>query len=205
MVGREDFCFAQEELFLVPAEELSERGLSPDFARVLAARGRASEAWLERFDRAFELYWRRARELSARDPRHWLPPRAQNVCVARDPARSRPFYQPLGRASCTVDQAAFEPRTSSLEFATYQFFHVERLALLRQIVPALLHDLSYWLPRTRAEVEDFKGGCRRSGSGAERGWRALAEAMDWIPHCGDAALKPLEKSEGERATAIPGT
>lgn len=202
MHGLEDFCFAQEELFLVPAEELSEQGLSPSFARRLLERGLVAEPWLERFERAFRLYWQRAGELASRAPRHWLPPRAQNVCVAREPARARPFYQPLGRASCLVDQAAFEPQSSSLEFATYQFFHLERLALLRQIVPALLHDLSYWLVRTSAEREDFKAGCRRSD---ERGWRALARALEWIPSCAHAALKPPSPGTDERATELAGT
>src|SRR5262245_23870083 len=110
----DEFCFAHESLFLVPAEELSAEGISPGFAARLQERGVASPAWRQRFDEAFALYWKHAQELAQRAPRHWLPPRAQNLCVALDPLRVRPFFQPLGRASCLLEHGDFEPRTSSL-------------------------------------------------------------------------------------------
>ncbi len=200
-----DFCFAHEDLFLIPVEELAAQGIGPGFGSLMRERGAASPEWVERFDAAFRLYWQRARELSACAPRHWLPPRVQNVCVALDPVRVRPFFQPLARSSCLLDRADFDPRTSSLEFSTYQFFHAERMSLARQIVPALVHDLGYWLVRTREELEDFRAGCRRAGAGEAPGWRALARALEWIPDCFDEALKPPPPGSSQSLQEIPGT
>lgn len=205
MSDLEEFCLAHEGLFLVPGEELSAQGLNAGLARRLGERGLVSGAWLERFDQAFRLYWRRAQELARRSPRDWLPPRAPNVCVALDPQAVRPFFQPLGSSSCLVDHGDFEPSTSSLEFATYQFFHVERVNLVRQVVPALVHDLGYWLLRTREELEDFKAGCRRARGGEARDWRALARALDWIPSCHHVRLKPPSALAGRSSSAVPGT
>ncbi len=200
-----EFCFAHEDLFLIPAEELSAGGLSAPFAARLLERGTVTEPWLQRFDEAFALYWRRARELAALAPRSWLPPRAQNVCVALDPVRVRPFFQPLGRSSCLLDHGDFLPRTSSLEFATYQLFHVERQNLLQQVVPALLHDLGYWLVRSQAELDDFRAGCRRARDGQAQGWRALMRALEWIPRCFAEGLKPPPAALAEPTVTIPGT
>ncbi len=205
----EEFFLGHEDVFLIPIEELSPQGMSEGFAGLLRERGLASPEWIERFDAAFRLYWTRAQELSARAPRHWLPPRVQNVCVALDPVRVRPFFQPLGSSSCLLDRADFEPRTSSLEFSIYQFFHAERMGLARQIVPALVHGLGYWLARTREELEDFRAGCRRAGAGEASGWRALARALDWIPDCFHETLKPppqISSQVSSRSVGeIPGT
>lgn len=200
-----EFCFAHEHLFLVPAEELSPEGIRAPFAARLLECGSVTEPWLRRFDDAFALYWRRARELAALAPRFWLPPRAQNVCVALDPVRVRPFFQPLGRSSCLLEHGDFLPGTSSLEFATYQLFHVERQNLLQQVVPALLHDLGYWLVRSRAERDDFRAGCRRARDGQAQGWRALARALEWIPQCFHESLKPPPAAYEEPLVTIPGT
>jgi len=199
------FCFAHERLFLVPAEELSPAGIDAAFAARLLARGLVSPAWLQRFDAAFGSYWKRAQELAQRAPRSFLPPRAPNICVALDPVRVRPFFQPLGRASCLVDHGDFEPQTSSPEFATYQFFHAERLSLLQQVVPALVHDLGYWLVRTRAELDDFRAGCRRARGGEASGWRALSRALEWIPECFHENLKPPPAVLGQPLFPVPGT
>ena len=45
-----EFCFAHEDLFLVPAEELSPEGIRAPFAARLCERGVISEPWLRRFD-----------------------------------------------------------------------------------------------------------------------------------------------------------
>ncbi len=198
------FCFAHEDLFLIPVEELSGQGLDPGFASRLLDRGLASPAWLERFDRAFRLYWRRAQELSRASPKDWLPPRGLDVCVALGPLSVRPFFQPLGRSSCLLEHADFEPRTSSLEFATYQFFHAERMNLLQEVVPALVHDLGYWLVRTREELADFQAGCRRARGGEASGWRALAQALEWISCCHHPRLRPAPDTAGSGAP-LPGT
>ncbi len=200
-----EFCFAQEDVFLVPAEELSAAGMSKAFAALLCERRRVSPEWIERFERAFGLYWERALELAARAPRYWLPPRVPNVCVALDPIRVRPFFQPLGRSSWLVEVADFEPRSSSLEYSTYQFFYVERTGLLGQITPALAHDLSYWLLRTREELLDFGAGCRRARGGEAQGYRALAQALDWIPRAWHETLKPRPTGAREPHFPVEGT
>ncbi len=200
-----EFCCAHDSLFLVPIEELSASGISASYARHLCERRGISPEWIELFDRAFALYWTRALELAARDPRHWLPPRVQDVCVVLDPTRVRPFFQPLGRSSCLVDHGDFEPRTSSLEFAAYQFFLVERMALLGQVAPAVVHDLGYWLLRTREELADFEAGCRRARNGEAHGFRALAKAMEWIPRLHHETLRPPPRIASEPCTPLAGT
>jgi hypothetical protein len=175
---------------LIPLEELTPTGLSPLCGERLQTAGLVTPAWIERFDAAFALYQRRARDLSARAPRSFLPPRRANVCVAREAHRVRPFFQPLGAASWLVDHALFEPAASSLELAAYQFFLAERMGLARAIVPALRQDLGYFLALTPAERDDFRSGCRRAEAGRADGWRALGRALEWLPQAYHEELKP---------------
>jgi hypothetical protein len=191
-------------VFLIPAEELEPAGLRAPFRAELLASGLVSPDWLARFEAAFALYFRRARALAERAARHFLPPRAQNLCLVRDPRAVRPWFQPLGRASCLLDHAAFEPARGSLEFATYQFFHVERLGLARAIVPALVQDFGYWLALTQEERLDFAAGCRRAEEGRASGWRALARALEWIVEGAHETLKPTRLAH-EALVPIPGS
>ncbi|HEX6883877.1 MAG TPA: hypothetical protein VF530_10895 [Planctomycetota bacterium] len=190
-------------LFLVPLEELTPAGIAPAFAARLVAAELVSPAWIERFDAAFALHQRRARELAARAPRSFLPPRRANVCVARDPRRVRPFFQPLGAASWLVDQGLFEPAGGSLELAAYQFSLAERLGLARAVVPALQQDLAYFLALSPAEREDFRAGCRRAEEGRAAGWRALARALEWLPQAHHEELRP--PTVAQDLVRVPGT
>lgn len=188
-----------DELFLVPLEELTPEGIAPGFAARLVAAGLVAPAWVERFDAAFALHQRRARELAARAPRSFLPPRRANVCVARDPLRVRPFFQPLGAASWLVDQGLFEPAGGSVELAAYQFALAERLGLARAVVPALQQDLAYFLALTPAERDDFRAGCRRAEGERAAGWRALARALEWLPQAFHEELRPPTGATGPLA------
>jgi len=188
-----------DELFLVPLEELTPEGIAPGFAARLVTAGLVSPAWVERFDAAFALHQRRARALAARAPRSVPPPRRANVCVARDPLRVRPFFQPLGAASWLVDQGLFEPAGGSVELAAFQLAQAERLGLARAVVPALQQDLAWFLALTPAERDDFRAGCRRAEGGRAPGWRALARALEWLPQAFHEELRPPTGATGPLA------
>jgi len=99
----------------------------------------------------------------------------------------------------------FDPRRSNVEFAAYQFLHVERMGLLQQIVPALAGNLSYWLALGDAEIAEFKRGCEQSRRPDASGYQALAQALDWIRTLHHETLKPMAVATTEPLLTIPNT
>ena len=158
-----EFYFGEDGMVLIPIEHLSKDGIGIDF-----------------FNRAFSLYWERALDLHARAPQYWLPPRVQHLCIHTATEGANPYTQSFNRSSWSLEACDFRPESSSLEYAVYQFFHAERAGLMRQLLPALVANLSYFLTLTAEQRRDFCAGCRLSKRGDAGGFHALADAMAWI-------------------------
>jgi hypothetical protein len=184
-----EFYFGQEGMVLIPIEHLSRDGIGSDFQGALLERTALGREWIEFFNRAFSLYWERALDLHARAPQHWLPPRAQHICVMTATEGANPFTQLFNRSSWNVEACDFRPESSSLEYAVFQIFHAERMGLLRQILPALVSNLTYFLTLSGDQLRDFREGCRLSKRGDAGGFHALAEATAWIAKAYHQPLK----------------
>jgi hypothetical protein len=124
--------------------------------------------------------------------------------VVTEPERIRPYFQPFRRNSWLLYAADFDPASSSLEFATYQFVHVERMGLLQEIVPTLLANLCYFLALSEEQLADFLGGCGRSTRPDASGFRALANAMPTVRQLHHDQLRPPQ-DELPEATLDPHT
>ena len=199
-----DYALSQEGLVLLPIEALGPRGIHPGFAAALRERDIFDDAWLTLFDGAYEAYYARARVLHEAAPRHWFPPRAQHVCIVTAPDEIRPYFQPFHRNAWLLYASDFDPATSSVELAAYHFLHVERMALLQEIEPVLVSNLSYLLVLSEAQVADLEAGCRRCARPDAPAFHALAEALPWIRTLHHLDLRP-PKTDLEGAAVLPGT
>lgn len=185
----DEFCFGQQGVVLIPIEHLSKDGIGSDFQFELLEKTVLDREWIECFNRAFSLYWERALDLHARAPQFWLPPRVQHVCVHTATEGMNPFTQLFNRSSWSVDACDFHRESTSTEYAVYQFFHAERVGMLRQLLPALVSNLSYFLTLSADQLQDFREGCHRSKRADAPGFHALAEATDWISKAYHQPLK----------------
>lgn len=174
------FYFAHREMFVVPIEHLSERGVSDAMARAMKEDRGLASGWVELLNRAYACYWQRAKELYARAPESWFPPRLQNLCIVTDPAGTRPYFQPFHKSSWVLHASDFDPAVSNLEHATYQLFHAERLGTTRDMAMAVICGMSYWLLRTDEELADFEAACRRSPRSDAAVLVRLCDAMPWV-------------------------
>jgi hypothetical protein len=177
------FYFGQEGLVLIPIEHLSEEGIGIEFQRVLAENTVLDQEWIDFFNRSFALYWKRSLRLHAQAPDCWMPPRVQHVCIITEREKVNPFAQLFHRSSWSIEACDFRKESSSIEYATFQFFQAERLGLLRQILPSLVSNLSYFVTLSSAQLRYFYDGCQVSQRGDAAGFRALAEATKWISKC----------------------
>lgn len=183
------FFFDHDGLFVIPIEHLSPTGMSTELRSALAERGR-EVAWLDLFDEAFALYWKRASELYEEAPATWFPPRRQHVAIVTEPDRVRPYSQPLKRSSWLFYESDFSPETSGAELGCYLFFHTERYGLSGNILAAAVHNLAYFLVREPDEIAAFADQASRSTRPDAACLRALAEAQPWIRRLHHTELKP---------------
>lgn len=186
----QDFYLGQDGVVLIPIEHLSREGLGREFQAALEARGAFSPEWLAFFNHAFACYWERALDLHARAPQYWMPPRVQHLCVYTATQGINPYSQLFHRSSWSLIASDFDPASSSLEYAVFQFFQAERANLMRQLLPALVANLNYFLTLAAEQLEDFEEGCQRSQRGDVSGFQALAAATSWISQCYHPSLKP---------------
>lgn len=193
------FYFAHRELFVVPIEHLSERGTSEVMAEAIRRERGLSEGWIELLSQALATYWVRAKELHARAPDSWFPPRLQNLCIVTDPAGTRPYYQPFHKSSWVLDASDFDPAGSNVEHATYQLFHAERLATSRDMAMAVICNMSYWLVRTPEELAAFELAARRSPRPDAAVLVRLCDALPWVRQLWH---DPLRRPPLERAAAM---
>jgi len=193
-----DYCCSQEGLFVIPIEALSPAGIESEFSLSLADKTDIDAQWLARFNRAFSVYCKRAKILSARDPGRWLPPRLQHIAIVTRPERIRPYFQPFHQNSWLLYLHDFDPDFSTLEFSVFQFFQAERMGLMGAIVPAMHANLPYFLTLSGNERKDFRRGCEITDRPDAGAWRALGKAQSW--------LKSLFHEKFRRPNAVaPGT
>ena len=199
------FYFHHPEMFMVPVEHLSPKGVDPAFAEVLQAERGLGPDWVGMLDRAIADYFERVPQIFARARRTWFPPRLQNLCVVTQPERTRPYYQPFDKASWLVYASDFDPEHSSRELAVYQLVHAERMGLVRNLQSTLLQNLSWFLLRSEEEAVDFEAGARRSNRPDADAFVALAEALPWIRELYHAKLRPPLTLDAEPLAPLPGT
>ena len=89
------FALAHPSIVVVPAELLDEHGLEPEFAELLITEGRLSAAQIDCLERGTALYWQRCRDLFARAPRSWFPPRQTNLLIVSEPRGVLPYMEPF--------------------------------------------------------------------------------------------------------------
>ena len=198
------FCFAHDDLFVIPPEALHPHGLDPDFASLLQEQVGLPPGWTDLFDRAFALYWRRAEELHRLAPMEWFPPRALHCCVAVG-RWVRPYFQPLRDVSWRFELADFDPAFSNVEFATYLFFHFERMGWSRDVLDGFTRTVGYFLVRSAEELAEFVRGCRQSPRPDGSAFAALAEAMPLWNEASHPQLKPRRILLPVEEFSIPGT
>ena len=196
------FYFTHPDVFLVGVEHLSESGLSDDFADALRDERGVSSEWIALFNKSYATYWSRARKLSGDVPEGWFPPRRQNLLIATTPDGTRPYYQPFVGASWMLYASDFDPAVSNVEFGAYQLLHAERLSNARDMARAVIGGMSYWLTRTRPEIDRFCRGCQNTPRPDARVFRRLAHAMPWVRKLYHAKLRPPPRNHDLRVRHI---
>ncbi|MGH6608784.1 MAG: hypothetical protein ACRECQ_00860, partial [Burkholderiaceae bacterium] len=89
------FALAHPNAVVIPAEALDENGLEPEFAQVLINEGRLSNDEVDCLERGAGLYWQRCRDLFARAPDSWFPPRQTNLLIIADQRGVPPYMDPF--------------------------------------------------------------------------------------------------------------
>jgi len=198
------FYFEHSDLFVVPVEHLSRRGVDAEFVRVACGEREVPDGFFDLLSEAVASYFGRVESLFGSARAQWFPPRLLNLCVVTAPKLARLYYQPFVGASLLVHQSDFDPETSNVEMATYQLVHAERLGITRSIPSTVLGNLGYFVARTELERERFADAAARSARPDAEAFSALGEAMAWVGGLLHEKLKPpLLNTDG--LTSVPGT
>ncbi|MEM6705770.1 MAG: hypothetical protein AAF690_23850 [Acidobacteriota bacterium] len=203
-----DYFLRHEELVVLPPEHLSPSGISAAMRDELNARGVFGREWLDTFDRCFGLAWSRLDELHRHSGLDWFPPRLQHVCVVRRGgglAPVRPYFEPFHRMAWLVEESDFDLERSSIEFGVAQLLLVARMGVAQQVAPAYVQNLSYWMLRSDAELEDFRVGCSRSVRPDAEAAGVFGELAARSASMFHAQLRPPQKDAGERMLSVPDT
>ena len=171
------FALAHPHIVVVPAEALDEHGLEPQFARLLIDEGRLSTDQVDCLDHGAALYWQRCRDLFARAPGSWFPPRQSNLLILSEQRGIFPYMEPFIGTSSLLYASDLNTHP---EYVAYMLVHVDRLALLKSVRDALVCNLSYWFDRDDAS----RGAFGSAAAGATRPdaqcFTAVADAFDWV-------------------------
>lgn len=210
MTALDDFCFSQPGLLLIPPESLTREGIRPAFADAVAQRewpGRTTidAAWIETFNLAFRRYWERTAALAAASPGDWLPPRLQHVAVVTQPAKVRPYFQPIHAASWLVYASDFDPQASNAEFGAFCLVQAERLGITRDIVVATVQNLSYWLHQDSGVLSRFQDACRTARRPDASAFSALGDALAWVCQLHHRHLRAPTDEQLSRLSELPRT
>ena len=171
------FTLAHPHIVVVPAEALDEHGLEPEFAELLVAEGRLSAEQIDCLERGTALYWQRCRDLFARAPATWFPPRQANLLILSEQRGILPYMEPfIGTTSLLY---ASDLNTHP-EYVAYMLVHVDRLAMLKSVRAALVCNLSYWFDRDDANRSAFASAAAGAKRPDAQCFTALAGAFDWI-------------------------
>jgi hypothetical protein len=136
--------------------------------------------------------------LYAAAPEAWFAPRLVNVCVVREPERTRPFFQPLAGSSWLVYESDFDPAVGSVGSAAYALLFAERLGLVGDPALAHVHNASAWLLASDDEIADFVAGVERCARPDAAALRAVAEALPWLRGLHHQELRPPDDASGYR-------
>ncbi len=198
------FYFDHPQLFVVPVEHLTTKGVSEEFVKVAEEERGLSAGFFELLGEAVAKQTERLKPLYETARGQWFPPRLTNLCIVTDGESSRPYYQPFTGASLLLHAADFDPEISNAEFATYVLVHAERLGFVRNIAKTLVGNVGYFIKRSEAERTAFAEAAQRCTRPDAEGFRALGEAMAWVGEVLHDTLKPpMLNIDG--LTELPGT
>ena len=124
------FTLAHPHIVVIPAEALDEHGLEPEFAELLITEGRLSAEQIDCLERGTALYWQRCRDLFARAPGSWFPPRQTNLLILSEQRGILPYMEPFIGTSSLLYASDLDTHP---EYVAYMLVHVDRLALLSSV------------------------------------------------------------------------
>ena len=176
-VAMRRFSLAHSHIVLIPAEALDEHGLEPEFAELLVTEGRLSPAQIDCLERGTALYWQRCRDLFARAPSSWFPPRQANLLILPEQRGILPYMEPFIGTTSSLYKSDLDTHP---EYVAYMLVHVDRLALLKSVHATLICNLSYWFDRDDASRSAFASAAARAKRPDAKCFTALAGAFDWI-------------------------
>ncbi len=171
------FTLAHPNIVVIPAEALDEHGLEPEFAELLITDGRLSADQVDCLERGTALYWQRCRDLFARAPGSWFPPRQTNLLIISEQRGVFPYMEPFIGTSSLLYASDLDTHP---EYVAYMLVHVDRLALLPSVRAALVCNLSYWFDRDDASRSAFASAAARAKRPDAQCFTALSKAFDWI-------------------------
>lgn len=184
------FFDREDGLFVIPLEAISASGVQADLGAWLVSRRRLDEAAVQFIDQVLKLYWETAAALHRSAPTYWPPPRAQHLAIVDRPDWVRPFFQVFHKNSWLLYRSDVDPKHSSIEFAVFLLLFSERLGLVRQILPALAANLSYFVCLDPERRADFASGARSQIRPDAVIWHALADALDELAEQHHVELNP---------------
>ena len=171
------FALAHPSVAVVPAEVLDEHGLDSAFAQLLIAEGRLSASQIDCLERGTALYWQRCRDLFARSPASWFPPRRTNLLIISEQRGIFPYMDPFSGTSSLLYKSDLNTHP---EYIAYMLVHIERLALHGSVRASLVYNLSYWFDRDEASRTAFASAATHAKRPDAQCFIALAEAFKWI-------------------------
>jgi len=195
------FTLAHPNIVVVPAEALDEHGLEPEFAELLITDGRLSADQVDCLERGTALYWQRCRDLFARAPGSWFPPRQMNLLIVSESRGILPYLEPFIGTSSLLYASDLDTHP---EYVAYALVHADRLALLRSVRAALVCNLSYWFDRDDASRSAFVSAAARAKRPDARCFTAMAGAFDWIDQLLHIPLREPLQDPTEPYLAVEG-
>ena len=152
-------------------------GSSRSSRELLVAEGRLSAEQIDCLERGTALYWQRCRDLFARAPATWFPPRQANLLIVSEQRGIFPYMEPFIGTSSLLYASDLNTHP---EYVAYMLVHVDRLALLKSVRDALVCNLSYWFDRDDASRSAFASAAAGAKRPDAQCFTALAGAFDWI-------------------------
>ncbi len=195
------FALAHPHIVVVPAEVLDKDGLEPDFAKLLITEGRLSADQIDCLERGTALYWQRCRDLFARAPRSWFPPRQANLLILSEQRGIFPYMDPFIGTTSLLYASDLDTHP---EYVAYMLVHVDRLAMLKSVRAGLVCNLSYWFDRDDASRSAFASAAARATRPDATCFTALVGAFDWIDQLLHIPLREPQQDPTEPYLAVEG-
>ncbi len=195
------FCLAHPNAFVIPAEAMDEHGLNKEMATMLVEEDRLTADRVVNLEAGTALYWQRCRDLFARAPGSWFPPRQSNILVVSEPRGVVPYMEPFIGTSAMLYTSDLD---TNPEYVAYLLVHIERLALLRSVRSTLVCNLSYWFDRDAESRRAFARAAAKARRPDARCFAALARAFDWVDQLVHLPLREPPQDLTEQYLAIEG-